>query len=142
MQLPLLAYLFLSGAAIAAMTYAVHRLKPGRPAPLDSAGALALFRADHPEAESFIAEPDGGGAVFFILSPAGGIVGAVALAGLFWTTRRLGGRDIAGVAVYGARTQLALRDATWPRLAAEWPSRAVAEDWAARFNAMRRPDHA
>jgi hypothetical protein len=142
MQIPLWIYLLVSAAAIGAIAYAIHRLRPGAPAPMDPDGALKLFRSDHPEAESFSVEAPADGAAFFILSPAGGIVGVVALVGLFWTTRRLGGRDIADVAREGARTRLRFHDLTWPGLTVTWPSQDIAQDWAARFNAMRRPDHA
>jgi hypothetical protein len=142
MQLPLWAYLLVSAAAIAAIAYGVHRLRPGQPAPMDAEAALKLFRADHPEAESFLVERSGDGAAFFILSPAGGIVGLVTLVGLYWTTRRLGGRDIADVALDGVRTRLRFHDLSWPGLTVTWPSADAAQEWAARFNAMRRPDHA
>lgn len=142
MQLSLWVYLLASSVAIALIAGMVRWLRPGTAPPLTSDAALRLFREDFPRVESSAAEmtPDGRAAI--VLAPSGAIAGCVALIGLRWTARRIGARDVASASASGARTAVRFNDFTWPSLRLAWRSAAEARDWAARFDAMRRPDHA
>ena len=142
MQLPLWAYLLASSVAIGVLAIAVRWLRPGAAPAMTPEAALRLFREDFPRVESTAAEmtPDGRTAIVF--APTGGIAGCVTLIGLRWTARRIGARDVASVSVSGERTVVRFDDFAWPSLNLGWRTAAQARDWAARFDAMRRPDHA
>jgi hypothetical protein len=142
MQIPLWAYVLLSVMAIAAIASMVRRLRPGAPPVMAAENALHVFREDFPRVESASAEAAPDGKTFLILAPSGALVGCVTLIGLRWTARRIGARDVASASANGDRTAVTFHDFAWPSLRIDWCDEGAAQDWAARFNAMRRPDHA
>jgi hypothetical protein len=142
MQLPLWAYLLASAAAIAAIAWMVRRLKPGAPPPMTADEGLRLFREDFPRVESTSGAMTPDLKTVLIFAPSGAVVGCVTLVGLRWTTRRIGARDVASATAEGTLVKVGFADFTWPSLSIDWRDAGAARDWAARLNAMRRPDHA
>lgn len=142
MQLPLWAHLLVSAAAIGAIAWMVRWLKPGVAPSITHDQALHLFRDDFPRVESAGAEMAPDGRTVMITAPSGSIVGCVTLVGLRWTTRRIGARDVAAARADGVRTRISFTDFIWPAMIIGCRDENEARDWADRFNAMRRPDHA
>jgi hypothetical protein len=142
MQLPLWLYLLVSAAAIAAMAYWIHRLKPSAPSAIAPEDALRLFREDYPRVESSSASVTPDGHTVLILAPSGAVVGCVTRIGLRWTVRRIGARDVAKATADGTRTKISFADFAWPSLTVDWRDPTTAREWRDRFDAMRRADHA